>query len=126
MPSQPWRGGGPRAARGGETAGLWRGVVGGGGARAAAPGGRRSGPMIRRYTLPEMGAVLSDQARFEQMLRVEVAVARAEVETHGVERRRALHELEERMARRGRGLLEIVQREERPLYTSDAADEKRG
>ncbi len=35
--------------------------------------------MIRRYTLPEMGAVWSDQARFEQMLRVELAVARAQV-----------------------------------------------
>jgi adenylosuccinate lyase len=35
--------------------------------------------MIRRYTLPEMGALWSDQARFEQMLRVEIAVARAQV-----------------------------------------------
>jgi adenylosuccinate lyase len=35
--------------------------------------------MIRRYTLPEMGAIWSDQARFEQMLRVELAVARAQV-----------------------------------------------
>jgi adenylosuccinate lyase len=35
--------------------------------------------VIPRYTLPEMGAVWTDQARFEQMLRVEVAVARAEV-----------------------------------------------
>ncbi len=34
--------------------------------------------MIRRYTLPEMGAVWTDQARFEQMLRVELSVARAE------------------------------------------------
>ena len=34
--------------------------------------------MIRRYTLPEMGAVWTDAARFEQMLRVELAVARAE------------------------------------------------
>ena len=34
--------------------------------------------MIRRYTLPEMGAIWSDAARFEQMLRVELAVARAE------------------------------------------------
>jgi adenylosuccinate lyase len=36
--------------------------------------------MIPRYTLAEMGALWSDQARFEQMLRVEIAVARAEVE----------------------------------------------
>ncbi len=33
--------------------------------------------MIPRYTLPEMGALWTDQARFEQMLRVEVAVLRA-------------------------------------------------
>ena len=35
--------------------------------------------MIPRYTLPEMGAVWSDAARFEAMLRVELAVARAQV-----------------------------------------------
>ena len=35
--------------------------------------------MIRRYTLPEIGAVWSDEARFNQMLRVEIAVARAQV-----------------------------------------------
>ena len=34
--------------------------------------------MIRRYTLAEMGAIWSDQARFEGMLRVELAVARAQ------------------------------------------------
>jgi adenylosuccinate lyase len=34
--------------------------------------------MIRRYTLPEMGAIWTEQARFEQMLRVELAVARAQ------------------------------------------------
>ena len=34
--------------------------------------------MIRRYTLAEMGALWSDEARFEQMLRVEIAVARAQ------------------------------------------------
>ena len=32
--------------------------------------------MIRRYTLPEMGAVWSDEARFGSMLSVELAVAR--------------------------------------------------
>jgi adenylosuccinate lyase len=36
--------------------------------------------MIRRYTLPEMGAIWSDAARFEQMLRVELAVARVQAE----------------------------------------------
>jgi len=35
--------------------------------------------MIPRYTLPEMGAIWTDEARFGQMLRVEIAVARAEV-----------------------------------------------
>ena len=35
--------------------------------------------MIPRYTLPEMGAVWTEQAHFEQMLRVEVAVARAQM-----------------------------------------------
>jgi len=35
--------------------------------------------VIRRYTLSEMGAIWSEQARFEQMLRVEIAVARAQV-----------------------------------------------
>ena len=30
--------------------------------------------MIPRYTLPEMGALWTDQARFEPMLRVEIAV----------------------------------------------------
>lgn len=34
--------------------------------------------MIRRYTLPEIGAVWTDAARFGQMLRVEIAVARAQ------------------------------------------------
>ena len=34
--------------------------------------------MIPRYTLPEMGAIWTDTARFEQMLRVELAVARAQ------------------------------------------------
>jgi len=34
--------------------------------------------VIKRYTLPEMGAIWSDQARFEAMLRVELAVARVQ------------------------------------------------
>ena len=38
-----------------------------------------AGPMIRRYTLAEMGALWSDQARFERMLEVEIAVCRAQV-----------------------------------------------
>jgi adenylosuccinate lyase len=35
--------------------------------------------VIRRYTLPEMGAIWTGQARFERMLQVEIAVARAQV-----------------------------------------------
>jgi len=34
--------------------------------------------MIRRYTLPEMGAIWTDAARFEAMLKVELAVSRAQ------------------------------------------------
>ncbi|HYK96629.1 MAG TPA: adenylosuccinate lyase [Candidatus Dormibacteraeota bacterium] len=34
--------------------------------------------MIRRYTLPEMGAIWTDEARFGHMLRVELAVCRAQ------------------------------------------------
>ena len=34
--------------------------------------------MIRRYTLPEMGAIWTDEARFAHMLRVELAVSRAQ------------------------------------------------
>jgi len=39
--------------------------------------------MIPRYTLPDMGALWTDQARFESMLRVELASLRA-VEGHGL------------------------------------------
>jgi adenylosuccinate lyase len=35
--------------------------------------------VIGRYTLPEMGALWTEQARFEHMLRVELAVAKAQV-----------------------------------------------
>jgi len=35
--------------------------------------------VIRRYTLPEMGALWSDEARFGRMLEVELAVCRAQV-----------------------------------------------
>jgi adenylosuccinate lyase len=34
--------------------------------------------VIRRYTLPEMGAIWSDECRFELMLRVELAASRAQ------------------------------------------------
>jgi adenylosuccinate lyase len=36
--------------------------------------------VIRRYTLPEMGALWTEEAHFQRMLEVELAVARAQVE----------------------------------------------
>jgi adenylosuccinate lyase len=52
--------------------------------------------MIPRYTLPEMGAIWTDQARFEQMLRVEIAVARAQV-SRGMVPAKALKAIEGRV-----------------------------
>ncbi len=51
--------------------------------------------MIPRYTLPEMAAVWGDQARFEAMLRVEVAVLRA-LADRGVVPARAVEAIEAR------------------------------
>ena len=51
--------------------------------------------MIQRYTLPEMGAIWSEAARFEQMLRVEIAVARAQA-ARGLVPARALATIEDR------------------------------
>ena len=51
--------------------------------------------MIRRYTLPEMGAIWSDAARFDAMLRVELAVARVQA-TRGLIPAEALAALESR------------------------------
>ena len=53
--------------------------------------------MIRRYTLPEMGAIWTEQARFEQMLRVELAVSRAQA-ARGVVPEDALAAMEARAA----------------------------
>ena len=53
--------------------------------------------MIRRYTLPEMGAIWTEQARFEQMLRVELAVSRAQA-ARGVVPAEALATIEARAA----------------------------
>jgi adenylosuccinate lyase len=53
--------------------------------------------MIRRYTLPEMGALWTDKARFEQMLRVELAVSRAQA-ARGVVPAEALATIEARAA----------------------------
>ena len=51
--------------------------------------------MIPRYTLPEMGALWTDQARFELMLRVEIAVSRAEA-SRGMVPAEALRAIESR------------------------------
>ncbi len=51
--------------------------------------------MIRRYTLPEMGSIWTEAARFEAMLRVELAVARAQTE-RGIVPAAALEALESR------------------------------
>jgi adenylosuccinate lyase len=51
--------------------------------------------MIRRYTLPEMGAVWTDRARFERMLEVEIAVCRAQV-VRGMVPAEALAAIEDR------------------------------
>ena len=53
--------------------------------------------MIRRYTLAEMGAIWAEAARFEHMLRVEIAVARAQVR-RGLVPADALAAIEERAA----------------------------
>jgi adenylosuccinate lyase len=51
--------------------------------------------MIPRYTLPEMGAAWTDQARFERMLEVEIAVCRAQVR-RGMVPAAALEAIEQR------------------------------
>jgi adenylosuccinate lyase len=53
--------------------------------------------VIARYTLPEMGALWADGARFELMLRVELAVARAQA-TRGLIPAEALAAIEARAA----------------------------
>jgi adenylosuccinate lyase len=53
--------------------------------------------VIRRYTLPEMGALWTERARFEQMLRVELAVSRAQ-SARGVVPPEALAVIEARAA----------------------------
>jgi adenylosuccinate lyase len=51
--------------------------------------------VIPRYTLPEMGAIWTEEAHFEGMLRVEIAVARAQV-TRGTVPAAALRAIETR------------------------------
>ena len=64
--------------------------------------------MIPRYTLPAMGAVWTDQARFEAMLRVELAVSRAQA-VRGVVPANALAAIEARAAVNPERIAEIEQ-----------------
>jgi hypothetical protein len=52
------------------------------------------------------------RAELEKAMEEMLAAAHAEVDAHAVERRRALHELDDRMRRRERELLERIEREE--------------
>jgi hypothetical protein len=52
------------------------------------------------------------RTELEKSLEDALAAARGEVEAHAAERRRALHELDERMRRRERELMERIEREE--------------
>ena len=63
-------------------------------ARSRARRGRSRG-VIRRYTLPEMGAIWTERARFEAMLQVELAVSRAQA-ARGVVPAEALAAIEAR------------------------------
>ena len=57
------------------------------------------------------------RAELEKAIEDTLAAAHAEVDAHAVERRRALHELDERMRRRERELLERIEREEAEVTT---------
>jgi hypothetical protein len=56
------------------------------------------------------------RAEIERTLREAQTIAAAELDTHAAERRRALHELEERMRRREQELRERIQREETDVF----------
>jgi hypothetical protein len=60
----------------------------------------------------QRAAVHRMRAEVEKALEETLVAAHAEVDAHAVERRRALHELDERLRRRERELVELVQREE--------------
>jgi hypothetical protein len=60
----------------------------------------------------QRAAVARFRSDLDRALDEAMAVARSELETHSAERRRALHELEERLSRRERELIEQAQREE--------------
>ena len=52
------------------------------------------------------------RAEIEKALEEALAAARAELDSHAADRRRALHELDERMRRREKEMLERIEREE--------------
>lgn len=60
----------------------------------------------------QRAAVARLRTDLDRTLDEALALARSELEAHGAERRRAVHELEERLARRERELTEQTQREE--------------
>jgi hypothetical protein len=60
----------------------------------------------------QRAALARIRAELERALEEALGAARAELDTHAAERRRALHELDERMRRRERELLERIEREE--------------
>ena len=60
----------------------------------------------------QRAAIQRLRAELEKAIEDTLAAAHAEVDAHAVERRRALHELDERMRRRERELLERIEREE--------------
>ena len=58
------------------------------------------------------------RAELDKAMEENLAAARAEIDAHGAERRRGLHELDERMRRRERELMEQIERECRRLTTT--------
>jgi len=60
----------------------------------------------------QRAAMTRMRAEIEKTLEEALAVARTELDTHAADRRRALHELDERLRRREKELLERIQREE--------------
>ena len=60
----------------------------------------------------QRAALVRIRAELDKAIEEVLGAARAEIESHAAERRRALHELDERMRRRERELLERIEREE--------------
>ena len=60
----------------------------------------------------QRAALVQMRSELGRAVEESLAAARADLETHALERRRALHELDERMRRRERELLDRIEREE--------------